>query len=239
MKKKILLLLAVVLVFSFTGCQKEENVESTVQTSGEKTESENKTDAAEPDSETEETSQVAVSGKDDTGIFPEGEDVREVSMGTMLNGTVTPVCTVKLPADCMIVAGGFDQTGKEDEMILNGDLLKAYWDRGILDGAHMYSIIAGIEDIDIQYNIYTSEVGSIEDERAYAPDGAEVGTEDMPGYGYAIEETSGVAYPVQFMLAIQLNADVMIQVGYDGPLIETLSVQELSEKLYGLVTPLV
>ena len=36
MKKKILLLLAVVLVFSFTGCQKEENVESTVQTSGRK-----------------------------------------------------------------------------------------------------------------------------------------------------------------------------------------------------------
>ncbi|MBS6194842.1 MAG: hypothetical protein KH828_04610 [Clostridiales bacterium] len=246
MKKKMVMLLLAGMVLCTAGCKEKETTEEPFQTVEQETEENSGEEAVTPEAETptpeaetEEAGQEVAAAEDSTGIFPESGGVLEVPMGIVINGTVTTGCTVKLPANYLISGMGIDNTGAENDTLLYGDSLSSYWEKGILKEANVSSAMTIQGDTTLICEIYSvAEAGNLEGQKEYAPEGVEVGTELVPGYGY-LNPVELEANQTQFSTIVQLNDELIVYLGYGGPLIEELGVQGLSEKLYELVTPLV
>lgn len=241
MKKRLVIALLAGMVVLATGCtKKEEKKEEPIQTEQEQTDvsQENQEEPIQGESEENTSMKEVAAGEDSTEIFPESGGILELPLGLEVNGEIVQACTVKAPADYIIAGNGYDKNGQQDATLMDGETLKKYFESGDLNEENVTYAIAGLDDVAIRYEIYTTEMGGIEVEKENSPDGVDVGTEEIPGYGYM--DTNTVADGrTPFCTAIQLNDDIIVILRYGGPEVENLEMQEMAEKLYGLITPTV
>ena len=80
--------------------------------------------------------------------------------------------------------------------------------------------------------MYTPDIMSWDDFKAYYTDAKEIGDESVPGLLYHVEAISGQGVAV----AVKVSDDVTLQIVYEGSLEGEIGEDELGQRLYELVT---
>lgn len=241
MKKKLVIALLAGMMLTIAGCDsgKTEKKEPTEQVQEEKNKTEEQEEDIPEQPETETTPEENETSfqSDETGLYAGSEGIIEVPMGTALDGSQSIGCTVKMPVSYVISGGGINQAGEEESIVLSGDTLGNYAEKGELDGYAFNMLIFGSTSIEdtFDFRVYPSNQVTVESEKSYAPDGVAIGTDAMPAYAYKDPQATDVDQ-VTFCTTVQINDKMTLMLWYGGSLVEELSVQELGEKLYSLVT---
>lgn len=84
----------------------------------------------------------------------------------------------------------------------------------------------------ITTGMYTPDIMSWDDFKAYYTDAKEIGDESVPGLLYHVEAISGQCVAV----AVKVSDDVTLQIVYEGSLEGEIGEDELGQRLYELVT---
>ena len=84
----------------------------------------------------------------------------------------------------------------------------------------------------ITTGMYTPDIMSWDDFKAYYTDAKEIGDESVPGLLYHVEALSGQCVAV----AVKVSDDVTLQIVYEGSLEGEIGEDELGQRLYELVT---
>lgn len=239
MKKKVVMFLLAGMLLSIAGCEsgKTEEKEPVVQVQkeGTKKQEEDISERFETGMSTEET-EIGFQ-HDDTELYKDSKGTAEVPMGIAIDGEQVVGCTIKMPVDCFIAGSGITKEGEEESIALNGDKLESYIEDGKLEeyAFNMLSLSSIDGENTFDFRVYPSEKVTVESEKSYAPDGVSVGTDDILAYAYKDPQATETSH-VTFCTTVQINEKMTLMLWYGGSLVDELSVQELGEKLYSLVT---
>lgn len=219
MKKTIpALLLALGLALSMTACGNKESETVT------------------PDNSTtpEATGTEETTSRDDTGVYPNATGLTEVAMGV-----TEDICTFKVPLNYVLAGGYYDENNEEHTIQgLNSattTVEEALAAGSFSTGNHLAFFTMTSLDADqtmITTGMYTPDIMSWDDFKAYYTDAKEIGDESVPGLLYHVEAISGQCVAV----AVKVSDDVTLQIVYEGSLEGEIGEDELGQRLYELVT---
>ena len=235
MRNKVYMALIMIVVLSVAGCgKKEETVSSAPQmVSSVSTEV---SSVAETSDESETDTEVAVeTAGDETGVYPNSIGITDVPMGI-----TEDICTVKVPLNYVLAGCYYDESGTLQTMEgLNSATTQVEESiaAGAFTGDHsmgsftLTSLDAKPTKIDAM--MYVKSVATLEDFKEMYPDGKEIGDTSVPGYVYRMEGLSGDEL---LTVGVQINADVMLQLMYDGPVVDEVGEDEAAQRIYNLIT---
>lgn len=243
MKKRLAIALLIGMMVTVIGCDSNKSEDKKpIKQVQEETQKQDKKEEAEnvpeqKDTEITPEEDDVNTQKDETGLYEGSEGIIEVPMGTALDGSQSIGCTVKMPVSYFISGGGINQAGEEESIVLSGDTLGSYAEKGELDGYAFNMLVFGSISIadTFDFRVYPSDQVTVESEKSYAPDGVSIGTDAMPAYAYKDPQATETSH-VTFCTVVQINEKMTLMLWYGGSLADELSVQELGEKLYSLVT---
>ena len=179
--------------------------------------------------ETEETT-----SRDDTGVYPNATGLTEVAMGV-----TEDICTFKVPLNYVLAGGYYDENNEEHTIQgLNSattTVEEALAAGSFSTGNHLAFFTMTSLDADqtmITTGMYTPDIMSWDDFKAYYTDAKEIGDESVPGLLYHVEAISGQCVSV----AVKVSDDVTLQIVYEGSLEGEIGEDELGQRLYELVT---
>ena len=213
MKKTIpALLLALGLALSMTACGNKESETVTPDNS-------TTPEAVETQPTQEATGTEETTSRDDTGVYPNATGLTEVAMGV-----TEDICTFKVPLNYVLAGGYYDENNEEHTI------------QGLNSaGNHLAFFTMTSLDADqtmITTGMYTPDIMSWDDFKAYYTDAKEIGDESVPGLLYHVEAISGQCVAV----AVKVSDDVTLQIVYEGSLEGEIGEDELGQRLYELVT---
>lgn len=235
MKNKVYAALIMAVILSVVGCGKKEEVVSDVT-------GESYVQSSEIPSETE-TSEVSEAptevevetALDETGLYPGSTGITSVSMGLYED-----VCEVKVPLNYILAGCYYDETGSWITIKgLNSatTTIEEAMADGAFEGEHSMGTFnmtnVDAEPTTIDAMMYEKSVATLDDFKEMYPDGKEIGTSSLPGYVYHVEGLSG---DPELTVGVQINADVMLQLMYDGPVVDEVGEDEAAQRIYDLVT---
>lgn len=240
MKKKVVMFLLAGMMLTIAGCysgktEEKEPVEQVQEEEETKKQEGSIFEQSETGTATEETETSFP--LDDTELYKGSKGIAEVPMGIAVDEKQTIGCTVKMPVDCFIAGSGITKEGEEESIALNGDKLESYIEDGKLEeyAFNMLNFSSTDGENTFDFRVYPSEQVTIESEKSYAPGGVSIGTDDMPAYAYKDPKATETSH-VSFCTVVRINEKMTLMLWYGGYLEDELSVQELGERLYSLVT---
>lgn len=216
MKKVVLTIILCIVVF-LSGCsinQKESNIEG-----------------ATPEESYSSTN-------DKIGVYMDSDSVVEVKMGTYVDSKQKALCSIKMPTNYTIASIYRDATGQNHTMSeTNGKSLSEAV-KSDLDNSEQVPETVVLSSRGKIYNNYTftivdSKTISIESEKDYAPGGIDIG-KGSENIAYVYKTTG--QYDVAFVYKI--NDNWTLYIGNSGELKDNLSLSQIGEELYQLVTPI-
>lgn len=228
MKKTIpALLLALGLALSMTACGNKESETVTPDNS-------TTPGAVEMQPTQEATGTEETTSRDDTGVYPNATGLTEVAMGV-----TEDICTFKVPLNYVLAGGYYDENNEEHTIQgLNSattTIEEALAAGSFSTGNHLAFFTMTSLDADqtmITTGMYTPDIMSWDDFKAYYTDAKEIGDESVPGLLYHVEAISGQSVAV----AVKVSDDVTLQIVYEGSLEGEIGEDELGQRLYELVT---
>lgn len=175
-----------------------------------------------------------ISTSDDTGVYPNATGLTEVAMGV-----TEDICTFKVPLNYVLAGGYYDENNEEHTIQgLNSattTVEEALAAGSFSTGNHLAFFTMTSLDADqtmITTGMYTPDIMSWDDFKAYYTDAKEIGDESVPGLLYHVEAISGQCVAV----AVKVSDDVTLQIVYEGSLEGEIGEDELGQRLYELVT---
>ena len=241
--KKALVMLVLFLAFGLAGCSTKNTDDSTSnqETQVETTES-SEGDTAKEDNGDNTTSSVAEeveTSNNDTAVYVNSAKVADVNMGACVNGEQTVLCAVKLPADYYMTSLYMDEYGQSNTMLeTNGKLLEEVAKDGALENceqvpATVVMTAQGDANNSYTFAIVDSSTISVESEKDYAPGGIDVNAgSGHDAYAYT---TSG---QFDVVLVYEINDEWTLLIENSGQLKDTMSLEEIGQEFYNLVTPI-
>lgn len=228
MKKTIpALLLALGLALSMTACGNKESETVTPDNS-------TTPEAVETQPTQEATGTEETTSRDDTGVYPNATGLTEVAMGV-----TEDICTFKVPLNYVLAGGYYDENNEEhtiqDLNSATTTVEEALAAGSFSTGNHLAFFTMTSLDADqtmITTGMYTPDIMSWDDFKAYYTDAKEIGDESVPGLLYHVEAISGQCVAV----AVKVSDDVTLQIVYEGSLEGEIGEDELGQRLYELVT---
>lgn len=224
---KAALLLALGLALSMTACGNKESETVTPDNS-------TTPEAVEPQPTQEATGTEETTSRDDTGVYPNATGLTEVAMGV-----TEDICTFKVPLNYVLAGGYYDENNEEHTIQgLNSattTVEEALAAGSFSTGNHLAFFTMTSLDADqtmITTGMYTPDIMSWDDFKAYYTDAKEIGDESVPGLLYHVEAISGQCVAV----AVKVSDDVTLQIVYEGSLEGEIGEDELGQRLYELVT---
>lgn len=225
--KTAALLLALGLALSMTACGNKESETVTPDNS-------TTPEAVETQPTQEATGTEETTSRDDTGVYPNATGLTEVAMGV-----TEDICTFKVPLNYVLAGGYYDENNEEHTIQgLNSattTVEEALAAGSFSTGNHLAFFTMTSLDADqtmITTGMYTPDIMSWDDFKAYYTDAKEIGDESVPGLLYHVEAISGQCVAV----AVKVSDDVTLQIVYEGSLEGEIGEDELGQRLYELVT---
>ncbi len=192
---------------------------------------------------------------DETGVYVDSKGVMEVSMGIEMDDTQRSGCTVKIPKNYFIYGDGVNEDGLKRYSVLRWDRLEKYTDEKKLDGYTFCYLLFGPKGGKIlngefrserqrkkhhrfYFEMFSNERGNFQSLESYAPsNGFWISSDTMRGYAYE-EPAEGPHRGLRLTMHVPINHEMILRMGYEGPLLEELGVKELGERMLSLVTPI-
>lgn len=245
MKKKLLMVTLCILV-ALTACSNkktdEENQPAESETTETQEEKETETQPEEEESVPEEQGGKAegtVGEKNDTSVYPEADLVTDVAMGSCIDGKQTALCTVKIPTNYIFGSLYLDENGERQAMKeTDGKLVTEVIasDGSIANRAEVPDtlVLSAQGSVDNKYTfaIVDSKTISVESEKEYAPGGIDVNTGN--GHDAYVHVATG-QFDVVFVY--EINEDWSLLIQNSGQLKDELSIEEIGQEFYKVVTP--
>lgn len=242
MKKKfvILMLCLAVCLAGCTGKSKDES-SSKQEAQTEETETSNTedTNVDKDDNKTQNTAGKVKTSDNDTAVYINSDRVADVNMGACVNGEQKVLCAVKLPANYYMTSLYMDEYGQSNTMLeTNGKLLEDVVKEDALENCAQVPVTVVMTAQGDANNSYTfaivdSATISVESEKDYAPGGIDVNTSgDHDAYAYT---TSG---QFDVVLVYEINDEWTLLIENSGQLKDTMSLEEIGQEFYRLVTPI-
>ena len=154
-------------------------------------------------------------------------------------GVTEDICTFKAPLNYVLAGGYYDENNEEQTIEgLNSattTVEEALAAGSFSTGNHLAFFTMTSLDADqtmITTGMYTPDIMSWDDFKAYYTDAKEIGDESVPGLLYHVEAISGQCVAV----AVKVSDDVTLQIVYEGSLEGEIGEDELGQRLYELVT---
>lgn len=231
MKKRMYAgLLALVLMFSVTACGKPaENPNPEQGTQG----TEN-VDSSEKNETPENTDVLG-------GIYPEGDKLEELVMGTRVNGEQVEFCKVKVPSNFWIGAGYLNEEGYDNsfEMADGDDEVGEAISEGLLTGndkIYTFFVNNGAfasPTTTLTCGVYSSDQYSYEEIKAGAKDYKVIGSGETEAFYHEDQSESPIA---DLVMSYKLGDKGMLQIGYIGPVSDEIGLDQLAQNIYDLIT---
>lgn len=242
MKKK-LLMVTFCLMVALTACSNKKAEESQpAETETTETQEEEETKPEEEESVPDEqggNAEGAAGEKNETSVYVGADLVADVAMGSCIDGKQTALCTVKIPTNYIIASLYLDENGERQSMAeTDGKLVSevAAGDGSLANSTEVPDTVVltaqGSVDNKYTFAIVDSETISIESEKEYAPGGIDVNTGNgHDAYVYAANGQFDV------VLVYEINEDWTLLIQNSGQLKDEMSIEEIGQEFYKVVTP--
>lgn len=245
MKKKLLMVTLCILV-ALTACSnkkaEEENQPAESETTETQEEEETETQPEEEESVPEEhggNAESTVGEKNETSVYPGADLVTDVAMGSCIDGKQTALCTVKIPTNYIFGSLYLDENGESQSMKeTDGRLVSEVVasDGSVVKRTEVPDTVVltaqGSADNSYTLVIVDSETISVESEKEYAPGGIDLNTGS--GHDAYIHAATG-QFDVVFVY--EINEDWSLLIQNSGQLKDELSIEEIGQEFYKVVTP--
>lgn len=160
----------------------------------------------------EATGTEETTSRDDTGVYPNATGLTEVAMGV-----TEDICTFKVPLNYVLAGGYYDENNEEHTIQgLNSattTVEEALAAGSFSTGNHLAFFTMTSLDADqtmITTGMYTPDIMSWDDFKAYYKDAKEIGDESVPGLLYHVEAISGQCVAG----AVKVSDDVTLQIAW-------------------------
>lgn len=164
-------------------------------------------EAVEPQPTQEATGTEETTSRDDTGVYPNATGLTEVAMGV-----TEDICTFKVPLNYVLAGGYYDENNEEHTIQgLNSattTVEEALAAGSFSTGNHLAFFTMTSLDADqtmITTGMYTPDIMSWDDFKAYYTDAKEIGDESVPGLLYHVEAISGQCVAVAVKVLLGFN----------------------------------
>ena len=243
MKRTITMLLVLTLALALAACGNKEAEEKTEDASAsemvtEEAASTDKTEAEEVKEETSSKGSYEGFRKNDTRVYKDAEEVVDVTMGVVENGSKLPLITIVVPTNYGMSTMYMDENGKEKMPSGIPNFLDEAFE---LDawGDYMPSRIGLTSTAQDNHHVFISTFGtdvtSLDDMKERFPDGFTINEGsaheayfcDMPGDEKAKDT---LVYKLSDNWTLLVQSDTVAKTG--------LSREEVANEFYSLITPL-
>lgn len=218
MSKKIYMFLLCAMMLTLVACGKENN------TSDVENENQQITDVVTENVEEE-------SAKDNNadvllGVYDGATDYMELPMGTFYEGEQKEFCKVKLPLEYVASANYTDENGTSlvNEAIYGIKVENI--DMSESNVANQGVIIGSTDGTELVFTIVPTSVRTLDDKKEYAGEYEELN-----------KEFEAIYFIDQGKLTIvyQLSEAMLLNITYEGPMIDEIGVDQLAQNIYDLV----
>lgn len=231
MKKRLYAgLLALVLMFSMTACGKPaENPDPEQGTQG----TEN-VDSSEKNEKPENTDVLG-------GVYPGGDKLEELVMGTRINGEQVEFCKVKVPSNYWIGAGYLNEEGYDNSFeMANGDdeVGKAISDGLLEQTGKIYTFYvtnansAG-EDTQLRCKLYTADEWTYEQQKESRPEHKEIKNDKIEAIYY---QSSGEGASGDMSVCCSMGDKGFLLVTFDGSVVDEFGADQIAQNICDLIT---
>lgn len=177
--------------------------------------------------------------KNSLKVYPGSESTAEVPMGTCIDGKQTELCSVKLPGEYAVSATYTDENGNQTRMaemdhtfLSNAITNTSYKNSTVLPSTIVVGSPGEINN-DCTFMLMHSDMGTLDQMKEAVPGGKDINANsDHPAYIGAMEGAYDLAFAYKF------NDDWMLVIYNIGDLADSMSLNEIGEAFYDLVTPL-
>ena len=172
------------------------------------------------------------------GVYPEGDELAEIPMGTFSDEGQTDYCTVGIPLNYIGGAvSDFSLTENTSfEMFSGGDRVEFAIEEGLLETGNSISYVVisnkASENTEIYFNLMSAEEATYENVKNMSIDYTEMGTDENPALYYVDESEYAFG---DMRLVYSVNPDIMLVIDYAGPLYDELGIDTLAENLYNII----
>ncbi len=245
MKKKLLMVTLCMLVV-LTACsnKKAEEESQPTETEATETQEEEETETQQEEEESvpkkqDDNVESAAGEKNETSVYAGADLVTDVVMGSCIDGKQTALCTVKIPTNYIFASLYLDENGERQAMKeTDGKLVTEVIasDGSIANSAEVPDtlVLSAQGSVDNKYTfaIVDSKTISVESEKEYAPGGIDVNTGN--GHDAYVHVDTG-RFDVVFVYEINEHWSLLIQ--NSGQIKDELSIEEIGQEFYKVVTP--
>lgn len=231
MRRKVYAAMLAALMLGVAACGKEADTPNQAGTGTENTDDAQKET---PDAKPEKSDVLA-------GIYPEGDELEELVLGTRVNGEQTEFCKVKVPSNYWIGAGYLNEEGYDNsfEMANGDDEVGKAISEGLLSGTdkiYTFTVNNAILDSDTTYltcAVYSSEEWNYEKLKEDTKDYKIIGSGETEAFYYEDHREAAIS---DMLMCYKLGDKGILQIGYIGPVSDELGLDQLAQSIYDLIT---
>ena len=150
-------------------------------TEGTETEDEAETEFVEKD-DVKAASSNATFKKNDTKLYPGAEEIGDVPMGVVEDGTAKQYCTITIPTSYGYTTMNMDEKGNENPTPDMPNYLSEAYELGYMDGFLASRVGVAGEGLSLDAHIVSSEIGSIKKGKEAYPGGKELSVGNRMAY---------------------------------------------------------
>lgn len=230
MKRKVYAAMLLALMLGVSACGKE----TPAADQGEKGTVSAEDETKEPAGAKPEKSEVLAN------IYPEGDRLEELVMGTWVNGEQTDFCRIQVPSNYWIGAGYLDEEryGHSFEMADGDDKVGEALSNGLLsETGKMYDFFVNNrgfaeEATILSCNVYSSEEHTYEEIKELYPQY----TEFVDGENPALYFQDSAPGSGDLCVCRVIGDKGILLITYEGPVSEELGIDKLAQSIYDLIT---
>ena len=195
-------------------------------------------DSAEENQEQTSVEEDSVKSKALAGVFPAGEELVEIPMGTYSDVGQTDYCTVKLPSN--YIGGAVSALSLSEEksfdMFSGSDSVTSALEQGLVENENSisYMVISNQESdtTKVYLDLMCAEKATYETFKNMSVDYTEIGNSENPALYYVDESSYAMG---DMRLVYSVNPEIILVIDYAGPLCDELGIDAIAENLYNII----
>lgn len=171
-------------------------------------------------------------------VYPGADKLAQISMGAYSDGGQKALCRIKMPDNYYISSLSMDETGQANNEMLetNGRLLSDVVSDNSLKASPVLPATVILTSQGKVLNTFTyviaqSSMFNVKTAKEFASDGEDISSGQ--GHDAYIYNTSGT---YDLAMVYEINSDWTLLIGNSGELKEELSLEEIGQELYDLIT---
>ena len=233
MRKRVIILLIVALMFSLAACGSKETDKPKEEAAAE--------EEAETAEEVEENAEEAESSntafkKNDTKLYPGAEEIGDVPMGVVESGATKQYCTITIPTNYGYTTMNMDESGNEDLTPDIPDYLNEAYELGYMEGFIARRVGVAGEGLSLDAHIVSSEKGTIARGKGIYPSGKDVSHGTRAAYISEFDNELPNRTEKYVVYIIDLSDDWTLFVQYGGKEELDLSLEEYADEFSKIIT---